>query len=120
MTIELHGISLFGYHGVLEWERRDGQAFLVDVELDVADEGAAASDRMADAVDYRLVVVRVRELFDARAYQLLEALAAGIADALVRELPVSAVRVRVRKPAVVLDPPVDYAAVSVERRSLTA
>ena len=34
------------------------------------------------------------------------------------DLPVTAVRVRVRKPEVVLDPPVEYAAVSVERRRL--
>ena len=47
----------------------------------------------------------------ARAYHLLEAFAAAIADALVADLPVTAVRVRVRKPDVVLDPPVEFAAV---------
>ena len=35
MTIELHGIELHGFHGVLEHERREGQRFLVDVELGV-------------------------------------------------------------------------------------
>jgi dihydroneopterin aldolase len=117
VTIELHGIELFGYHGVLEEERREGQRFLVDVELDLADERAAATDRIADALDYRVVATRVREISDARAYHLLEALAAALADALVTELPVAAVRVRVRKPGVVLDPPVTHAAVSVERRA---
>lgn len=117
MTIELHGIVLHGYHGVLEHERRDGQRFLVDVELDLADETAARCDRIEDAVDYRGVVVRVREISDARAYQLLEAFTAAVADALLAELPVVAVRVRVRKPDVELDPPVAYAAVRVERRT---
>ncbi len=117
MTIELHGIILHGYHGVLDEERRDGQRFLVDVELDLESEQAARSDRIVDAVDYRAVVARVREISDARAYHLLEAFSAAIADALLEDWPASAVRVRVRKPDVVLDPPVEYAAVSVERHA---
>jgi 7,8-dihydroneopterin aldolase/epimerase/oxygenase len=115
VTIELRGIVLHGYHGVLEEERREGQRFLVDVELDLAAEDAAVSDRIEDAVDYRDVVARVREVSDARAYHLLEAFAAALADALLAGFPVTAARVRVRKPDVVLDPPVEYAAVSVVR-----
>ncbi len=117
MTIELRGIVLYGYHGVLEQERRDGQRFLVDVELALEHEQAARSDRIEEAVDYRDVVARVREISDAHAYHLLEAFAAALADALLFDLPVTEVRVRVRKPDVVLDPPVDYAAISVERRA---
>jgi dihydroneopterin aldolase len=116
MTIELRGILLHGYHGVLEPERRDGQRFLVDVELDLAHEAAARTDDIEDAVDYRRVVARVREVSDARAYRLLEAFAAALADVLLSDFPVDAVSVRVRKPDVVLDPPVEFAAVRVERR----
>ena len=116
MRIELHGIVLHGYHGVLDHERRDGQRFLVDVELDLEHEQAARTDEIDDAVDYRRVVARVKAISDARAYHLLEAFTAAVADALVAEFPVSGVRVRVRKPDVVLDPPVEFAAVAVERR----
>jgi dihydroneopterin aldolase len=118
MTIELRGIVLHGFHGVLDEERRDGQRFLVDVELDLEHEGAAASDRIEDAVDYRAIVAHVRQISDGRAYHLLEALAVAIAEALLADWPVTAVRVTVRKPDVVLEPPVEYAAVSVERRRL--
>ena len=120
MTIELHGIVLHGFHGVLEHERRDGQRFLVDVELDLEHEQASRTDAIEDAVDYRQVVARVQAVSDARAYHLLEAFAAAIADALVAEFPVTAVRVRVRKPDVVLEPPVEYAAVALERRRAAA
>ena len=116
MTIELRGIVLDGFHGVLDDERRDGQRFLVDVELDLEHELAARSDAIEDAVDYRAVVARVRQVSDEHAYHLLEAFAAAIADALLAAWPVTAARVRVRKPDVVLDPPVEFAAVSVERR----
>ena len=110
-TVELAGLEIFGYHGVNEDERRDGQRFLYDVRLDVGDAGA--SDRIEDAVDYRQVAACVREVSEASRYHLLEALAGAVADALLDRFPVAAVRVRVRKPDVRLS--VDYAAVSVER-----
>ena len=110
-TVELAGLEIFGYHGVNEDERRDGQRFLYDVRLDVGDAGS--SDRIEDAVDYRQVAACVREVSEARRYHLLEALAGAVAEALLGRFPVAAVRVRVRKPDVRL--PVDFAAVSVER-----
>lgn len=117
MTIQLLAIELIGFHGVLEEERRDGQRFLVDAELDYADETAATSDRIEDAVDYRDVVATVVEVSDGMSYRLLEAFATAVADALLARFPVSRVRVRVRKPDVVLPRPVDHAAVIVERRA---
>jgi dihydroneopterin aldolase len=116
VTIELHGIALHGFHGVLEHERREGQRFLVDVDLDLSDETAATTDRIEDAVDYREVVAAVAAVSEARAYHLLEAFATAIAETLVARFPVTRVRVRVRKPDVVLTRPVDHAAVVVERR----
>jgi dihydroneopterin aldolase len=116
VTVEVLGIELAGYHGVLEEERARGQRFLVDVWLEPADDRAARSDRIEDAVDYRKVVELVRQVSESRAFYLLEALATAVADRLVAELPVDGVRVRVRKPDVVLELPVEHAAVSVERR----
>ena len=115
MRVALHGIEVHGFHGVLEDERREGQRFLFDVELEIGEE-AARSDRIEDAVDYRDVVALVRTVSDARAYHLLEAFSAAVAEGLLAAFPVAAVRVRVRKPDVVLDPPVEHAAVRVERR----
>ena len=118
MTIQLQGIELFGFHGVLEAERKHGQRFLVDLELALdADIGAdaAASDRIEDAVDYRDVVGAVRDVSDARAYNLLEAFASAVADTLLERFPLAGVKVRVRKPDVVLATPVEHAAVVVER-----
>lgn len=113
MIIELAGIELFGHHGALDWEREQGQRFLVDVELDVGEAGS--SDVLADAVDYRDVVELVRQISDANAYSLLEGLATALADGLFGGFPVQHVSVRVRKPEVVLDPKVEYAAVRATR-----
>jgi dihydroneopterin aldolase len=113
MRVELRGIELFGYHGVLAEERRDGQRFLYDVELDVGERGA--NDRIQDAVDYREVAATVREVND-RQFQLLEALACAVADALLDRFPAERVEVRVRKPEVMpAGLVVEHAAVTVER-----
>ena len=116
VLIELRGLELHGHHGVLEEERREGQRFLVDLELEPADEAAETTDRIEDAVDYRDVAAVVSEVSGATVYHLLEALAAAIADELLRRLPLRRVRVRVSKPDVRLSLPVEHAAVVVERR----
>lgn len=118
MTIELQAIELHAFHGVLEHERTEGQRFLVDLELDLADETAAATDRIEDAVDYRDVVATVVAVSEGRAYHLLEAFASALADALVERFPLARARVRVRKPDVALARSVDHAAVVVERRAV--
>jgi dihydroneopterin aldolase len=97
-TIELRGLRLFGRHGVHAHEKENGQDFLFDVDLEVGERGT--SDRLDDAVDYREVASIVAEVSDARSYDLLEALAAAVADELLRRFAPDRVFVRVVKPAV--------------------
>jgi dihydroneopterin aldolase len=114
IVVELESLEVFGRHGVLEEERRDGQTFLYDVRLEVGD--GALSDRIEDAVDYREVSDCVREVSDARQYNLIEALAAAVADALVSRFEVERVLVRVRKPQPA-GVPATHSAATVERSS---
>lgn len=115
MTIELSSMVVFGHHGYLEAERKLGQRFLVDLWVDVG-EAAASSDDIDQTVDYRHLAGLVREVFAGPERLLLEGLAGAVVDGILgRFEAVERVRVRVRKPDVVLDPPVDYAAVIVER-----
>ena len=115
MRIELMGLVVFGHHGYLEEERRLGQRFLVDLWADVRGD-ATETDRIEDTVDYRKLAALVREVFAGEERLLLEGLAGSIADGIMERYPaVERVRVRVRKPDVVLDPPVDYAAAIVQR-----
>ena len=97
VIVEIHGLEIVGRHGVGEAERRDGQPFLFDVTLEVAE---PAEDEIGATVDYRAVRDTVRELSDARSYRLLESLAGAAADAIVAAFPVESVTVRVRKPGV--------------------
>ena len=113
ITVELRGIALHGRHGVEAGERERSQRFVFDVWVDVDD--SALSDRIEDAVDYREVAEAVREVSDERAYSLLEALADAVARTLLERFPIDRARVRVRKPEVELDVPVEWSAATAER-----
>jgi len=95
VIVELHGLEVFGHHGVLESEQREGQTFLYDITVEV-DEPAA--DRVEDAIDYRDIAAKAQEVSDSTRFQLIETLATAVADALVEAFPVANVSVRVRKP----------------------
>jgi dihydroneopterin aldolase len=114
VSIELEGLELRGFHGVLPQERDRGQTFLFDVEL-VAHDAGVRTDKLGDTVDYTAVVDCIREISDGRRFNLIEALAAAIADELLERFPVARVRVRVRKPEVKLTAPVGWTAATVER-----
>jgi 7,8-dihydroneopterin aldolase/epimerase/oxygenase len=117
VAIEVRGLELLGFHGALEEEQRAGQRFVFDVTV-VAHDAGVRTDQLADTVDYTAVVARIREVSEGRRFNLIEALAAAIADDLLHHFPVSRVRVRVRKPEVQLDAPVEYTAATVERSRL--
>ena len=97
MIVEVHGLELFGRHGVNDDERRDGQTFLFDVMLEVNE---PKEDTIDATVDYRKVRDIISSVNEAESYRLLETLAAAAADALNAELPAKRVRVSVRKPGV--------------------
>jgi dihydroneopterin aldolase len=114
MKIELRGLEVFGYHGVEEPERRLGQPFLYDVELEVGERGA--SDRLGEAVDYTKVAGAIRELSDTRRFDLLEALATAVADLLMERFRPESLRLRIRKPQVrPAGLTVEHSAVIIER-----
>jgi 7,8-dihydroneopterin aldolase/epimerase/oxygenase len=97
MIVEIHGLELFGRHGVNEEERRDGQTFLVDVTLEVQE---PREDTIEATVDYRRVRDVVLLVSERTSYRLLETFATAVADALVAEFPTERVSVRVRKPGI--------------------
>jgi dihydroneopterin aldolase len=96
--ITLRGMRFLGRHGVQPAERMEPQPFEVDVILRGDLSKPAASDDLADTVDYGSVFRLVGEIVEGRSYSLIEALAGAIADAVMTAHPVDDVEVRVRKP----------------------
>lgn len=114
-AIEITGLRVFAHHGVHAEEQRDGQPFVVDVVLETDTRIAARTDDLSDAIDYATLVDRVADLVRSTRFDLLEALAAHVADDLLTVGGVSCVQVRIHKPEVGLDEQVDEVAVRVVR-----
>jgi dihydroneopterin aldolase len=96
--IELRGLTVRGNHGVFDHERRDGQDFVVDITvwLDLA--AAAASDDLADTVDYGALAQRAAAVVAGPPRNLIETVAAEIADDVMADDRLHAVEVVVHKP----------------------
>ena len=96
--IELRGLVVRGHHGVFEHERRDGQDFVVDLVLWIDLAAAAASDELADTVDYGALAQRAADIVSGPPRNLIETVAAEIADAVMEDERLHAVEVTVHKP----------------------
>lgn len=100
MTDELtvRGIECYGHHGVFEFERREGQTFVIDLTLGVDTAPAAASDDLRDTVDYGSLVAAVKAAVETDPVDLIETLAARISDVCLLDARVEWARVTVHKP----------------------
>ena len=95
--IVLQGMTFYGYHGTKPEERALGQRFRVDVELETDLRRAAASDDLADTINYSRVYRMVREIVEGPSQNLMERLAETVASQLLDSFPADAVRVRITK-----------------------
>lgn len=112
--VRLVGLRVFGHHGVFEHERRDGQEFVVDAELEMSTAAAAASDDLADTVDYGELATRLAAVISGAPVNLLETLVAQLADACLLDPRVEAATVTVHKPQAPI--PLTFADVAVTIR----
>lgn len=113
--IRLTGLRGTGYHGVLPHERRDGQPFVVDVELRLSTREAADADDLALTVDYGSVAKDVVAMIEGPPLALIETLAQRIARACLDRETVSSVLVTVHKPSAPIDVPFADVSVTIER-----
>ena len=96
--IRLRGLVARGHHGVLEHERRDGQDFAVDVELELDLRGAAATDDLARTVHYGELARALADDVRGEPVDLLEALADRLLRTCLADPRVTAAEVVVHKP----------------------
>ena len=113
--ITLTGLRVFGRHGVYDDERRVGQDFVVDVTLRLDTRRAAATDDVADTVHYGELAERIAAIVGGDPVDLLETLAARIADEVLTADLVRSVRVTVHKPDAPIPLAFDDVAVTIER-----
>ncbi|MFC4946767.1 dihydroneopterin aldolase [Pseudonocardia sp. GCM10023141] len=112
--IELRGLRVRGNHGVFEFERRDGQEFVVDVTVWMDLAPAAASDDLADTLHYGELAQRAAAIVGGEPCDLIETVSARIADDVMTDTRVQAVEVVLHKPQAPI--PLDFTDVAVVAR----
>ena len=97
--INLKGIWGFGYHGVFDYEAKNGQDFFVDLEITLDLSKASRTDALADTIDYGALTDLVVEEITGERVQLIEKLAGRIADRIKSKHPeITSIEVTVHKP----------------------
>lgn len=111
--IELTEVTGFGYHGLLDFERKNGQEFSVDVTLIV--QSPSVNDEIENTVNYAEVAQIVHDYITGKPVDLIETLADLIADSLFELNLVKAVEVTVNKPNAPIEVPFGNVSVTVVR-----
>ncbi len=99
--IFLHELKVDTIIGIWEWERRIRQTVVIDLEMSADIAKAAATDDVADTLNYKSVAKRVQSFVADSSFQLVETLAERIAGIIREEHGVAWVRVRVNKPGAI-------------------
>jgi dihydroneopterin aldolase len=116
--IVLSGLRVRGFHGVFDFERRDGQDFVVDVELELDTGRAAESDDLADTVHYGELAEGLAAVIAGEPVNLLETLAQRLADVCLADARVRATTVTVHKPQAPIPLSFGDVAVTIRRERL--
>ena len=115
-SIQLTGMVFYGYHGINPAEQELGQRFVVDLETYRELGPAGLSDDPEDTVNYSRMYRLIKEVMEGPSRRLLESLAETIAQGILADFDVEAVRVRVKKPEVPMKGSIlEHAAVEIFR-----
>ncbi|NNC98931.1 MAG: dihydroneopterin aldolase [Gammaproteobacteria bacterium] len=100
-TILIHGLQCDCVIGVWAWEKKVTQTLVLDIDLATDISGAADSDNLEDALDYKKIADRVIEYAEASRFNLIESLVERLAELIREEFNVSWVRIKLDKGGVV-------------------
>ena len=112
----IEGLEVRTVIGIYDWEREIRQSVRIDLEMAWDISAAAASDDIADALDYKAVSKRLIAFVEASQFGLIEALAEQCARIVLDEFAVPWLRLKLSKPGAVRGS--ENVAVLIERGSL--
>ena len=113
--IALRGLTVRGHHGVYDFERRHGQDFVVDVDLELDLRPAAVSDDVAQTVHYGELADALADVIGGEPVQLIETLAQRLVDVCLADTRVAVATVTVHKPQAPIPHPFADVRVTVTR-----
>ena len=119
-SIQLSGMIFYGYHGVSPAEQELGQRFVVDLVAELDLRAAGLSDDPEKTVNYSRMYRLIKEVVEGPSRKLLESVAETIAQVVLDNFDVDAIKVTVKKPEVPMKGSIlDHAAVEIYRQRAT-
>lgn len=100
-SVFIRGLHLQTIVGVHPWERTAPRTVILDLELGADCARAAATDAIADALDYDAVARRLTRFVGESRFALVETLAEGCATVLRDEMGIPWVRLSLNKPGAI-------------------
>ena len=96
--VSVKDVSVSAVIGVHDWERQVEQTLLVSVDLAADIRRAAATDDLADALDYSAVARTIAAVVREGQFHLIETAAERVAERLLADFAVTWLRLELRKP----------------------
>jgi dihydroneopterin aldolase len=87
--------------GIYDWERKIKQAVVLDIEMAFDNRKPAASDDIADTLDYKAVSKRLIQFVSESNFGLVETLAEQCCAIILEEFAVAQVKLKLSKPGAV-------------------
>ncbi len=85
--IELSGLEFFSYHGLYDFEKKEGNTFYVDIAVTrKLYTGQSGSDNISDTVDYEILYSIARQTMEG-SVNLLETLVQDMVDRVSERFP---------------------------------
>ena len=83
--ISIIDLEIFAHHGVFDFEKAQGQTFIVSCDCFLSTRLAGEQDDLSLALDYGTLAQRLTALFQERTFDLIEAAGEYCANALLHE-----------------------------------
>jgi len=97
----IEGLEIEALIGIYDWERRIRQPLVFDIEMAFDNRIPAATDAIADTLNYKAISNRVVEYVSQSSFELVETLAERVAQIILIEFGVQRVRLKLSKPGAV-------------------
>ena len=101
--IKLTELTVYTIIGIWEWEKRNPQKVVFDIEMSTDISQAAKSDSIKDALDYKAISKRVKQFALENHFELIETLGDKVAEIILNEFDVSWVKLTISKPYAIRD-----------------
>ncbi len=114
--IKVKNLKVFAFHGVNDFEKRDGQFFYIDIDAFLDLSVPCKTDEVDDTVSYAKIIKTARSVFTSGKDDLIERAAQRVADSLLDTFEkIKAVTVEVKKPDAPIKADFEFVSVRIER-----